>query len=125
MTSKGISQNLNDSVTCIPNYQLRLAINIIEKGKITQEELDSTKKLVTYLSTRIVKKDSILMLYSQRDINWKNIDDINKQKISNLNQVINNSNIIIDIQGKSIRKSKIQKIALLIIGFAAGIFISH
>jgi len=125
MTSKGISQNLNDSVTCIPNYQLRLAINIIEKGKITQEELDSTKKLVTYLSTRIVKKDSILMLYGKRDINWKNIDDINKQKISNLNQVINNSNKIIDIQGKSIRKSKIQKIALLIIGFAAGIFISH
>jgi hypothetical protein len=125
MTLKGISQNLNDSVTCIPNYQLRLAINIIEKGKITQEELDSTKKLVTYLSTRIVKKDSILMLYGKRDINWKNIDDINKQKISNLNQVINNSNKIIDIQGKSIRKSKIQKIALLIIGFAAGIFISH
>jgi len=125
MTSKGISQNLNDSVTCIPNYQLRLAINIIEKGKVTQEELDSTKQLVTYLNTRIFKKDSILMLYSQRDINWKKIDDINKQKISNLNQVINNSNKIIDIQAKSIRRGKFGKIALLVLGFGAGIFISH
>ena len=27
-TSKGISQNSNDSVTCIPNNQLRKAINL-------------------------------------------------------------------------------------------------
>jgi hypothetical protein len=123
MTSKGISQNLNDSVTSIPNYQLRLAINLIEKGKVTQEELDSTKQLVTYLNTRIIKKDSILMLYGQRDINWKKIDGVNKEKIVNLNQVITNSNKIIDIQAKSIRKGKFGKIALLVLGFGTGVLI--
>ena len=125
MTSKSISQNLNDSVTCIPNYQLRLAINLIEKGKVTQEELDSTKQLVTYLNTRIVKKDSILILYGQRDLNWKKIDGVNKDKIGNLNQVITNSNKIIDIQAKSIRRGKFGKVALLVLGFGAGILISN
>ena len=125
MTSKSISQNLNDSVTCIPNYQLRLAINLIEKGKVTQEELDSTKQLVTYLNTRIVKKDSILILYGQRDLNWKKIDGVNKDKIGNLNQVITNSNKIIDIQAKSIRRGKFSKVALLVLGFGAGVLISN
>jgi hypothetical protein len=102
-----------------------LAINLIEKGKVTQEELDSTKLLVSYLNTRIVKKDSILILYSQRDINWKRIDGVNKDKIGNLNKVITNSNKIIDIQAKSIRRSKLCKIALLVIGFGAGIIIGN
>jgi hypothetical protein len=125
MTSKGISQNSNDSVTSIPNYQLRKAINLIEKGKVTQEELDSTKQLVVYLNNRIEKKDSILMLYGQRDLNWKSIDGINKEKIGNLNKVITNSNKIIDIQAKSIRRGKFGKIALLVLGFGAGVLIGN
>lgn len=125
MTSKGISQNSSDSVTCIPNYQLRKAINLIEKGKVAQEELDSTKQIVTYLNNRIVKKDSILILYGERDLNWKSIDGINKDKIVNLNQVITNSNKIIDIQAKSIRRGKFGKVALLVLGFGAGILISN
>lgn len=102
-----------------------MAINLIEKGKVTQEELDSTKKLVSFLNTRIVKKDSILMLYGQRDLNWKNIDGVNKEKIGNLNKVITNSNKIIDIQAKSIRRGKFGKIALLVLGFGAGIIIGN
>ena len=103
MTSKGISQNSNDSVTCIPNNQLRKAINLIEKGKVAQEELDSTKQLVVYLNNRIEKKDSILMLYGQRDLNWKKIDGVNKDKIGNLNQVITNSNKIISRNSQATR----------------------
>ena len=125
MTSKGISQNSNDSVTCIPNNQLRKAINLIEKGKVAQEELDSTKQIVVYLNKRIEKKDSILILYGERDLNWKKIDGVNKEKIGNLNQVITNSNKIIDIQAKSIRRGKFGKIALLVLGFGAGVLISN
>ena len=125
MTSKGISQNSSDSVTSIPNYQLRKAINLIEKGKVAQEELDSTKQIVVYLNKRIEKKDSILILYGERDLNWKKIDGVNKDKIGNLNQVITNSNKIIDIQAKSIRRGKFGKIALLVLGFGAGVLISN
>lgn len=115
MSSKGISQNLNDSVTCIPNTQLRKAINLIEKGKIVQEELDSTKQLVLYLNKRIDTKDSILIRYGQKDQYWKKIDGVNKDKISNLNKVIDNQNKVIEIHTSTIKKQK--KIGLIKIGF--------
>ena len=124
MSSKGISQNLNDSVTCIPNSQLRKAINLIEKGKIVQEELDSTKQLVLYLNKRIDTKDSILIRYGQKDQYWKKIDGVNKEKIGNLNKVIDNQNKVINIQSKSIRRGKFGKVALLLLGFGTGILIA-
>ncbi len=124
MTSKGISQNSNDSVTCIPNYQLRKAINLIEQGKVAQEELDSTKQLVVYLNKRINTKDSILIRYGQKDQYWKKIDGVNKEKISNLNQVIDNQNKVIGIQSRSIRRGKIGKVAMLMLGLGTGFLIS-
>jgi hypothetical protein len=124
MNFKGISQNSNDSVTCIPNYQLRKAINLIEKGKVTQEELDSTKQLVIYLNKRITAKDSILFRYGQKDQYWEKIDGVNKEKITNLNTVVDNQNKVINIQSRSIRRGKFGKIALLVLGFSTGILIS-
>ena len=124
MTSKGISQNSNDSVTCIPNYQLRKAINLIEQGKVAQEELDSTKQLVVYLNKRITTKDSILLRYGQKDQYWKKIDGVNKEKIGNLNQVIDNQNKVIGIQSRSIRRGKLGKVAMLMLGLGTGFLIS-
>lgn len=123
MNSKGISQNSNDSSTLIPNSQLRLAINLIEKGKITQEELDSTKVLVDYLNKRIIKKDSILFKYGEKDQYWKKIDNVNKEKITNLNSVVDNQNNIISIQAKTIKKQKKLGIAKLIFGAVLTLFI--
>jgi hypothetical protein len=124
MTSEGISQNLNDSVTCIPNEQLRKAINLIEQGKITKEELDSTKQLVLYLNKRINTKDSILIRYGQKDQYWKKIDGVNKEKIGNLNQVISNQNKVIEIKDYTIRKQKKIGIMKLLLGVALGFFIA-
>jgi len=124
MTSKGISQNLNDSVTCIPNEQLRKAINLIEQGKITKEELDSTKQLVLYLNKRINTKDSILIRYGQKDQYWKKIDGVNKEKIGNLNQVISNQNKVIEIKDYTIRKQKKIGIIKLLLGVSLGFFIA-
>ena len=124
MTSKGISQNSNDSVTCIPNYQLRKAINLIEQGKVAQEELDSTKQLVVYLNKRITTKDSILLRYGQKDQYWKKIDGVNKEKIGNLNKVIDNQNKVIGIQSRSIRRGKLGKVAMLMLGLGTGFLIS-
>ncbi len=124
MTSKGISQNLNDSVTCIPNEQLRKAINLIEQGKITKEELDSTKQLVLYLNKRINTKDSILIRYGQKDQYWKKIDGVNKEKIGNLNQVISNQNKVIEIKDSTIRKQKKIGIMKLLLGVTLGFFIA-
>ena len=124
MTSKGISQNSNDSVTCIPNYQLRKAINLIEQGKVTKEELDSTQQLVVYLNKRITTKDSLLFRYGQKDQYWKKIDGVNKEKIGNLNKVIDNQNKVIGIQSRSIRRGKFGKVAMLLLGLGTGFLIS-
>jgi len=120
---KSISQNLNDSSTSIPNSQLRLAINLIEKGKITQEELDSTKLLVDYLNKRIMKKDSLLFKYGEKDQLWKKIDNVNKEKITNLNSVVQNQNSIISIQSRTIKKQKKLGIAKLLFGAVLTLFI--
>jgi hypothetical protein len=123
MNSKSISQNSNDSSTLIPNYQLRIAINLIEKGKITQEELDSTKLLVNYLNKRIINKDSILFKHSEKDQYWKKIDNANKEKITNLNSVVQNQNSIISIQAKTIKKQKKLGIVKLLFGVVLTLFI--
>ena len=123
MTSKGISQTL-DSVTCIPNSQLRIAINLIEKGKITQQELDSTQELVKYLDKRIATKDSLLLRYGQKDLYWKKIDSVNKAKIVNLNSIIDNDKTIYSIQDKTIRRQKKLGLAKLGFGVLVGLLIS-
>ena len=123
MTSRGISQTL-DSVTCIPNSQLRIAINLIEKGKITQEELDSTKQLVTFLNKRIEKKDSILIRYGQKDQYWKRIDSVNKAKITNLSTIIENDKKIYTIQDQTIKKQKKLGLVKLGLGVVIGLFIA-
>lgn len=123
MTSRGISQTL-DSVTCIPNSQLRIAINLIEKGKITQEELDSTKQLVTFLNRRIQKKDSILIRYGQKDQYWKRIDSVNKAKITNLSTIIENDKKIYTIQDQTIKKQKKLGLVKLGLGVVIGLFIA-
>lgn len=123
MTSRGISQTL-DSVTCIPNSQLRIAINLIEKGKITQEELDSTKQLVTFLNRRIEKKDSILIRYGQKDQYWKRIDSVNKAKITNLSTIIENDKKIYTIQDQTIKKQKKLGLVKLGLGVVIGLFIA-
>lgn len=123
MTSRGISQTL-DSVTCIPNSQLRIAINLIEKGKITQDELDSTKQLVTFLNKRIEKKDSILIRYGQKDLYWKKIDSVNKEKIGNLSTIIDNDKKIYTIQEQTIKKQKRLGLVKLGLGVAIGFFIA-
>ena len=106
MTFQGTSQTL-DSATSIPNQQLRKAINLIEKGKITQQELDTTKKLVSVLNERITVKDSIIYQYKQKDTLWQKIDSVNNNKILNLKTIINNDNQIISIQNKTIRRQKL------------------
>lgn len=124
MTLKGTSQTL-DSVTCIPNTQLRKAINIIEEGKITKLELDSTKELVNYLNKRISTKDSLLLRYGQKDQYWKKVDGVNKEKIANLNKVIENKDKEINIHLNTIKKQKKLGIIKIIFGGILGFFIAN
>jgi hypothetical protein len=113
-----ISQNL-DSLTAIPNSKLRIAINVIERGKVTEEELIDTKQKVAYLQNRIIIKDSLLLRYGQKDQYWRKVDSTNNKKIFHLNQYVQNSQRIYDIQIKQLKSQKIQKWVYLVVGAAS------
>lgn len=123
-TSKGISQNSNDSVTCIPNSQLRRAINIIENGKVVKQELELTKERSVVLEYRIATKDSVISQYQQNEVNWKKIDANYKSQIFNYQQYTKNTQKIFEEQRKRIRGLKFKKWVGILAGFGIGYVIA-
>jgi hypothetical protein len=123
MTSQGISQT-SDSVTCIPNVQLRKAINLIENAKVVKEELEDTKQLNSLLLKRIELKDSIILKYGIKEINWKRIDSNYQSQIANDKEYQQNTQKIFEIQRSQIRRQKWSKWAMLAAGVGAGYLIS-
>ena len=123
-TSKGISQNSNDSVTCIPNSQLRRAITIIENGKVVKQELELTKERSVWLEYRISTKDSIISQYQQKEDNWKKIDANYKSRISNYQQYTKNTQSIFEEQRKQIRGLKFKKWLGIFAGLGIGYVIA-
>ena len=122
MTSQGISQT-SDSVTCIPNVQLRKAINLIENAKVIQEELELTKQRDSFLERRIILKDSIILKYGIKEINWKRMDASYQKQIANDKAYQENTQKIFEIQRKQIRRQKWSKWAMLAAGVGAGYLI--
>jgi hypothetical protein len=123
-TSKGISQNSNDSVTCIPNIQLRKAINLIETGKVVKQELELTKERSVVLEYRIATKDSIISQFELKDSNWKKIDANYKQQIFNYENYTKNTQRIFEEQRKQIRGLKFKKWLGILAGFGIGYVIA-
>jgi hypothetical protein len=116
------SQTL-DSLIQIPASKLRIAINLIEKGKVTQEELLLTKEKVITLEQRVQYKDSIIYKYVQKDQYWNKLDSNYKIEINNFKQVIFNDNIIYQLQNTKIKGLKRQKWLYLLIGVTSTYFI--
>ena len=123
-TSKGISQNSTDSVTCIPNSQLRRAINIIENGKVVKQELELSKERYVVLEYRIATKDSIISQYINKESNWIKIDENQKKQIVNYKDYVKNSQRIFEEQRKRIKGLKFKKWAGILAGFGIGYVIA-
>jgi hypothetical protein len=115
MKSQVISQTY-DSSTLIPNSQLRKAINLIEKGKIVQEELTLTKEREKYLENRLKIKDSILFHFATKEQYYKKIDSNYKIEIGNFKQVISNDKLIYNLQSAKMVGLKRKKWLFLAIG---------
>ena len=115
MKSQVISQTY-DSSTLVPNSQLRKAINLIENGKIVQEELTLTKEREKYLENRLKIKDSILFHFATKEQYYKKIDSNYKIEIGNFKQVISNDKLIYNLQSVKIVGLKRKKWLFLAIG---------
>jgi hypothetical protein len=123
-TSKGISQNSSDSVTCIPNTQLRKAINLIENGKVIKKELELSNERTVLLEYRISTKDSIISQYVNKEDNWKKIDANYNSQIFNYKEYGRNTQRIFEEQRKQIRSLKFKKWLGILAGFGIGYIIA-
>jgi hypothetical protein len=123
-TSKGISQNSSDSVTCIPNTQLRKAINLIENGKVVKKELELSNERTVLLEYRISTKDSVIGQYVNKEGNWKKIDANYKTQIFHYEEYGKNTQKIFEQQRKQIRGLKFKKWVGILAGFGIGYVIA-
>jgi hypothetical protein len=125
---KGISQTASTSdstYVSIPSYQLKKAINIIEKSKVTEKELILTKEKVINLDKIIIGKDFIIKEQELKEGVYKNIiGDLNKT-IKNLDDVTLNLEKKSSIQEREIRKQKWKKWGTLFAGVGIGYLAFH
>jgi hypothetical protein len=121
---QGISQIASDSVTCIPNVQLRKAINLIETSKVYKKELDLSKDKIGLLEKRIVVKDSIIGKFESKEVLYAKLEADYKSEIRNWRDYANNTQKIYDRQKTLIFLGKFGKWVYLGVGVAAGIMIS-
>jgi len=124
LTFKGISQIAsNDSITCLPNTQLKKAINLIEQGKVVKQELDATKSKVIVLDSLILIKDKIIVEQNKKNIYSESVILGYKSVVENLQKSISNSELAFDLQKKKYKREKFKKWGTLAVGVLIGTFL--
>ena len=120
-----ISQTSNDSsLVSIPTYQLKKAINLIEKGKVVEQELSLSNQKILLLDESMRKKDLIISEYSTKDsISMRAISSY-KSMVVNLESSLVNAKSINTIDKIQNRKQKLKKWYSLIIGVGIGYLIA-
>ena len=121
---ESISQTSNDSsLISIPAYQLKKAINKIEKGKVIEQELELTKDKVSILNESLNNKDRIISEYSTKDSLSKKSIEGYKAILVNLESSIANEKKINLINKLKNRREKLKKWYSIVIGIAIGFLI--
>jgi hypothetical protein len=120
---RGISQTSNDSVTCIPNSQLKLAIVKIEQGKLYKQELEYTNDKVKLLEGRIVLKDSVIIFLKEKDSLHDKMMGNYESSIYNYKKIIENLEEKYKLQRSISRRQKLAKWGTFIAGLGGGYLI--
>lgn len=120
---RGISQTSNDSVTCIPNTQLKLAIVKIEQGKLYKQELEFTNEKVKLLESRIVLKDSVITFLKEKDSLHDKMMGSYESSIYNYKKIIENLEEKYKLQRSISRRQKLAKWGTFIAGLGGGYLI--
>lgn len=111
---KSFSQT-SDSVTCIPNDKLRLAAQLIEKGRLDSAELDIQRTNVRLLYQRVSTKNDIIRQYQLKDSTFKNIQaNYDREQKNMLDQVALANRQVAQLQ-KDVRR---QKTKVKVVGLA-------
>ena len=124
MTYNGISQTaFNDSVTCIPNVQLKRAISLIELGKVYKEELNASDIKIGKLEGLIKTKDGIIEGHKKNELYKDSVIVGYKYIVQNMNKNLSNAEISFSLQTKKLRRERFKKWGTLFVGIATGYLI--
>ena len=115
----------SDSITCIPNSQLKKAINIIETGKVVKAELNATKAKVSIQDSLLTIKDSIIIKYQKKELITSSQIEGYKMAVDNYKKSLANAELTYGIQSLKLAKQKAKKWIALAIGFGAGFLVFH
>ena len=96
---------------------------LIERGNVTQKELDFTKEKVVDLESRIQFKDSVINKYGEKEVIWNKMDKNYKDQIRNYNEYVQNCNRIYNEQRLLISRGRWQKWLFLAAGIGGGILL--
>lgn len=120
---RGISQTSNDSVTCLPNSQLKAAIVKIEQGKLYKQELDLTNDKVNQLEGRILLKDSIITFLKEKNGLHEKMMWSYEATIDNYKKIVDNLDQKYKLQRTIARRQKLAKWGTFIAGLGGGYLI--
>lgn len=121
--SVGISQTSTDT-TCLPNEQLKKAINRLETCKVIEEELTATKSLLTNAEKRVANRDSAIAVFRMSEIAYKNLISNFEQTLSNDKKIIGNLEKTITLQQRISRKQKLSKWVVGAVGIVIGLILA-
>ena len=112
-----------DSVTCLPNTQLRKAINLIEHGKVVAKELDVVNQKVSILEYAVNLKDSTLAQYRIKDQLHNQMVTRYESEITNYKTILANNEQALKIQRTMVRRQKLAKWGTFLAGLGGGYLI--
>lgn len=112
-----------DSVTCLPNTQLRKAINLIEHGKVVAKELSVAKEKVVNLEYAVTLKDSTLAQYRIKEQLHNQIVLGYESAILNYKTMVDNYEQALKTQRTMVRRQKLAKWGTFLAGLGGGYLI--
>jgi len=106
----GISQTSNnDSVTCVPNAQLRSAVNQIEQGRVAVVENGLLKAKVAEMTALDQNRLRVIHTYQQQNANLMQQNDLNEKVIDSQGKMLANDDATIKQLQKKNRKQSFIK----------------
>lgn len=124
IASQAISQTSSkDSVTCIPNSQLKKAIELIEKSRVHEEEIENLKQTMNLFRKSVINKDSIITIMSGREIEYRNIMTNQLKQITNCQVLVNNLEMNVEVRSKFYKSQKKKSAITALVGIVVAFFI--
>lgn len=124
IASQAISQTSSkDSVTCIPNSQLKKAIELIEKSRVHEEEIENLKQTMNLFRKSVINKDSIITIMSGREIEYRTIMTNQSKQITNCQVLVNNLEMNVEVRSKFYKSQKKKSAITALVGIVVAFFI--